>query len=120
MAWDCAIPPDTRGDVLVQWCLDNGCVIHNAGECTPHTTRHGPSAPDVTISRECRLESWTAPFSPDSDHCIILFELAVGDDNDEPLRFLALVPPFMHGRKRNDLALDKCQTHSATNALKRK
>ncbi|ORC91306.1 Tbingi protein [Trypanosoma theileri] len=51
-----------------------------------HTTRHGPSAPDVTISRECRLESWTASFSPDSDHYIILFELAVGDDNDEPLR----------------------------------
>ncbi|ORC82254.1 Tbingi protein [Trypanosoma theileri] len=51
-----------------------------------HTTRHGPSASDVTISRECLLESWTASFSPESDHYIILFEVAVGDD-DEPLRF---------------------------------
>ncbi|ORC81421.1 Tbingi protein, partial [Trypanosoma theileri] len=44
MAWDRAIPPDTRGDVLVQWCLDNDYVIHNTGDCTRHTTRHGPSA----------------------------------------------------------------------------
>ncbi|ORC91265.1 Tbingi protein [Trypanosoma theileri] len=87
MAWDCAIPPDTRGDVLVQWCLDNDCVIHNTGDCTRHTTRHGPSAPDVTISRECRLESWTAFFSLNSDHYIILFDVVVVGDDDEPLRF---------------------------------
>ncbi|ORC89988.1 Tbingi protein [Trypanosoma theileri] len=53
---------------------------------SPHAKRHGPSAPDVTISRECLLESWTASFSPDSDHYIILFDVAVEDD-DEPLRF---------------------------------
>ncbi|ORC86543.1 uncharacterized protein TM35_000271330 [Trypanosoma theileri] len=87
MAWYRAISPDTRGDVLVQWCLDNDYVIHNTGDCTRHTTRHGLSAPDVTLSRECRLESWTASFSPDSDHYITPFGVVVGDGDDEPLRF---------------------------------
>ncbi|ORC89414.1 Tbingi protein [Trypanosoma theileri] len=64
-----------------------------------HTTRHGPSAPDVTISRECRLESWTASFSPDSDHYIIPFGVVVGDD-DEPLRFLTLVPRSIYAWKK--------------------
>ncbi|ORC82801.1 Tbingi protein [Trypanosoma theileri] len=87
MAWDRAISTDTLGGVLVQWCLDNDYVIFITLEIAlTHTTRHGPSAPDATISRECPLESWTASFSPDSGHYIILFEVAVGDDN-EPLRF---------------------------------
>ncbi|ORC91297.1 uncharacterized protein TM35_000063020 [Trypanosoma theileri] len=63
-----------------------------------HTTRHGPSEPDVTISRECRLESWAASFYPGSDHYIIPFDVVVADD-DEPLRFPRPRAPIYAWRK---------------------
>ncbi|KEG06120.1 hypothetical protein DQ04_15851000, partial [Trypanosoma grayi] len=84
LAWDNEVPPDSRGDTIVQWCIDNEFLIANTGNRTRYTERHRGSAPDVTLAKECAVTDWTARPTPDSDHYIITYTVQVGED-DTPL-----------------------------------
>ncbi|RHW73407.1 Endonuclease-reverse transcriptase [Trypanosoma brucei equiperdum] len=79
LAWDRASPPNVKGETLTQWCIDNQFLVCNTGECTRYARHHGESTPDVTLSRNCTVYTWTSLYSPDSDHHHIFFDVIVGD-----------------------------------------
>ncbi|KEG07412.1 Tbingi protein [Trypanosoma grayi] len=64
LSWGHEIPPDNRGDAVVQWCIDNEFLVANTGDRTRHTDRHRGSTPDVSLAKECMvadLDSATHP-----------------------------------------------------------
>ncbi|RHW70878.1 Endonuclease-reverse transcriptase [Trypanosoma brucei equiperdum] len=82
LAWDRASPPNTKGETLTQWCIDNQFLVCNTAECTRYARHHGESTPDVTLSRNCTVYTWTSLYSPYRDHHHIFFDVIVGDDTD--------------------------------------
>ncbi|RNC51204.1 Tbingi protein [Trypanosoma cruzi] len=43
-AWDRSIPSDSRGDTIVQRCIEHVLQVVNGGECTRYAERQGSSA----------------------------------------------------------------------------
>ncbi|RNC51332.1 Tbingi protein [Trypanosoma cruzi] len=43
-AWDRSIPSDSRGDTIVQRCIEHVLQVVSAGVCTRYTERQGNSA----------------------------------------------------------------------------
>ncbi|KEG07810.1 Tbingi protein [Trypanosoma grayi] len=100
LAWDNEVPPDSRGDTIVQWCIDNEFLIANTGNRTRYTERHRGSAPDVTLAKECAVTDWTARPTPDSDHYIITYTVQVGED-DTPLEVPRIYKTLLTWKKAN-------------------
>ncbi|PWU84286.1 hypothetical protein C4B63_237g29 [Trypanosoma cruzi] len=86
-AWNRSIPSDPRGDTIARRCIENVLQVVNSGECTRYARRQGTSAPNIALSKDCAVTHWAAQPSPDSDHCMILLDGLIGDDDA-----LAVVP----------------------------
>ncbi|CCD21457.1 hypothetical protein, conserved, partial [Trypanosoma vivax Y486] len=76
--WDPLRPSDDKGECIVDWCVQNGLPIGNAGSATrrqPGTA--APSSPDIALCRDCEISNWKSTLSPDSDHYWITFDVFV-------------------------------------------
>ncbi|KEG06971.1 Tbingi protein [Trypanosoma grayi] len=100
LASDNEVPPDPRGGVIVQWCIDNEFLIANTGNRTRYTERHRGSAPDVTLAKGCAVTDWAARPTPDSDHYIITYTVQVGED-DTPLEVPRIYKTLLTWKKAN-------------------
>ncbi|KAH8603223.1 hypothetical protein ERJ75_001842400 [Trypanosoma vivax] len=77
--WDPFRPSDDKGERIVDWCVQSGLSIANAGSATgrqPGTAALSP--PDITLCRDCEISNWKSALSPDSDHYWITFDAFAG------------------------------------------
>ncbi|KAH8605416.1 hypothetical protein ERJ75_000120500 [Trypanosoma vivax] len=78
--WDALRPSGVKGACIVDWCVQNGLAIANAGSATrrqPGTA--ALSSPDIALCRDCEISNWKSALSPDSGHCWITFDALVGN-----------------------------------------
>ncbi|KAH8605222.1 putative Endonuclease reverse transcriptase [Trypanosoma vivax] len=90
--WDALRPSDDKGECIIDWCVQNGLSIANAGSATrrqPGTA--ALSAPDIALCRDCEVSNWKSTLSTDSDHYWITFDVFVGTS-------LAATAPSKHTR----------------------
>ncbi|CCD21598.1 reverse transcriptase (RNA-dependent DNA polymerase) [Trypanosoma vivax Y486] len=81
--WDPLRPSDDKGQRIVDWCVQNGLSIANAGSATrrqPGTA--ALSSPAMTLCRDCEVCGLKSTLSPHSDHYWITFDAFVGTSLD--------------------------------------
>ncbi|KAH8608461.1 hypothetical protein ERJ75_000566700 [Trypanosoma vivax] len=81
--WDPLRPSDDKGQCIVDWCVQNGLSIANAGSAArrqPGTAAQ--SSPAMTLCRDCKICGWKSTLSPDSDHYWITLDAFVGSSLD--------------------------------------
>ncbi|KAH8606525.1 hypothetical protein ERJ75_001506200 [Trypanosoma vivax] len=81
--WDPLRPSDDKGQCIVDWCVQNGLSIANAGSAT----RRQPDtaalwSPDITLCRDWEISNRKSALSPHSDHYWIIFDAFVGTSLD--------------------------------------
>ncbi|KAH8617989.1 hypothetical protein ERJ75_000324500 [Trypanosoma vivax] len=81
-------PTDDKGECIVDWCVQNGLSIANAGS----VARRQPGASalsslDIALRGGCEVSNWQSTLSPDSDHYCITLDVFVGASLD------AIAPP---------------------------
>ncbi|CCD21698.1 retrotransposon hot spot protein (RHS) [Trypanosoma vivax Y486] len=101
--WDPFRPSDGKGECIVDWCVQNGLSIANAGSATrrqPGTA--ALSSPEITLCRDCEVCGLKSALSPHSDHYWITFDAFVGASLD-------VIAPSKHARATH--AWNKARWH---------
>ncbi|KAH8615427.1 hypothetical protein ERJ75_000586300 [Trypanosoma vivax] len=81
--WDPLRRGGDKRQRIVDWCVQNGLSIANAGSATrrqPGTA--ALSSPAMTLCRDCEVCGLKSTLSPDSDHYWITFDAFVGTSLD--------------------------------------
>ncbi|KAH8603222.1 hypothetical protein ERJ75_001692300 [Trypanosoma vivax] len=81
--WDPLRLGDGKGECIVDWCVQKGLSIANAGSAAgrqPGTA--ALSSPDITLCRDWEICVWKSALSPQSDHYWITFDAFVGTSPD--------------------------------------
>ncbi|KAH8604678.1 hypothetical protein ERJ75_001694400 [Trypanosoma vivax] len=81
--WDPFRPGDGKGECIVDWCVQSGLSIANAGSANrrqPGTA--ALSSSDITLCRDWEISNRKSALSPHSDHYWITFDAFVGASLD--------------------------------------
>ncbi|CCD18077.1 hypothetical protein, conserved in T. vivax [Trypanosoma vivax Y486] len=90
--WDPLRPRDDKGECIVDWCVQNGLSIANAGSAARRQT--GTAALlslGIAFCRDCEVSDWKSALSPHSDHHWITLDAFVGTS-------LSAIAPPKHPR----------------------
>ncbi|KAH8606509.1 hypothetical protein ERJ75_001506600 [Trypanosoma vivax] len=81
--WDPFRLGDNKGECIVDWCVQNGLSIANAGSAARRQPGTGAqSSPDITLCRDCEVCGLKYTLSPHSDRYWITFDAFVGTSLD--------------------------------------
>ncbi|KAH8605234.1 hypothetical protein ERJ75_001636000 [Trypanosoma vivax] len=81
--WDPFRPSDDKGERIVDWCVENGLSIANAGSAAGRQPDAAALPPlDVAFCRDCKVCGLKSALSPDSGHYWITFDAFVGASPD--------------------------------------
>ncbi|KAG8340988.1 reverse transcriptase (RNA-dependent DNA polymerase) [Trypanosoma vivax] len=86
--WGPLHPRDERGECIVDWCVQNGLSIANAGSATGRQPATAALlSPDIALCRGRRISNWKSTLSPHIDRYWIVFDAFAGNRLD------AIAPP---------------------------